>query len=211
MTRQIVERGEVISMVARRAEQERAPLRQMLDYWQSLPATPGGLPARADVEPRAIEDLLDRAFLLEALTPEIALLRVAGGHLSDLIARDATGLAFSDLFAADAVLTLRRAVRDVFAARQGVELELVAHELEPGAPLVGSLILLPLRAEDGRVSRALGCLVTRGRIGYAPRRFSITANRLIALPASKEICAASTVRHTKKAQPQPRLRLVVSN
>ena len=40
-----------------------------------------------------------------------------------------------------------------------------------------TLVMLPLRSDLGDVSRALGCLVTRGVSGRAPRRFEIMSCR----------------------------------
>ena len=37
------------------------------------------------------------------------------------------------------------------------------------------MILLPLKSDLGDISRALGCLVAKGDMGSAPRRFEITS------------------------------------
>ena len=47
---------------------------------------------------------------------------------------------------------------------------------DPSRPAIEArMLLLPLKSDLGDVSRALGCLVTKGEIGLAPRRFELVS------------------------------------
>jgi len=123
------------------------------------------VPKRADIDPRGIEPLISSAFIAERIAPGVARLRVAGVHLNDLMGmevrgmplatfieprdRDAFALRLVDLFDGPAIL------RFALRGRRGI-----------GRPaLGGTMMLLPLRSDLGDISRALGCLVTRGPVG----------------------------------------------
>ncbi|KMK67470.1 PAS domain-containing protein [Puniceibacterium sp. IMCC21224] len=164
----------VVSMMNPANERRLAPLRQVESYWQAL-CGPDAVPLRSQIDPRGIEGALENAFLAERIAPSLAKMRVAGSHLSDLMGMEVAGMPLSALFTHPARAELGDAVTQLFADPAVVRINLRA---EPGfgkPDLEGALILMPLRSDMGDVTRALGCLVTSGRIGRAPRRFEITS------------------------------------
>jgi len=146
-------------------------------YWSAM--RKGGLvPRRSDIDPRGIEPLLAEAFVAERIAPGLARLRIAGNHLSDLMGMEVRGMPLSSFLLPADRDRLADLLVDVFDAPATIDLRLTA-EARPGqAPLTGRMVLMPLRSDLGDISRALGCLVTDGPLGRAPRRFAITSSKV---------------------------------
>ncbi|MWB77364.1 PAS domain-containing protein [Pseudooceanicola sp. 216_PA32_1] len=147
-------------------------IREVEGYWQALRA--GRLvPRRSEIDPRGIERSLEYAFILERIAPGIARLRIAGSHLSDLMGMEVRGMPISSFFTPAARNLASDVLEQVFDGPATAELSLSA-ERGVGKPAIDArMILLPMKSDLGDISRALGCLSTRGAIGRAPRRFVV--------------------------------------
>lgn len=144
-------------------------------YWEGLRA--GRLvPRRSEIDPRGIERALEHAFILERVAPGIARTRIAGAHLNDLMGMDIRGMPLSALATVAARRELSETLERVFDAPAKARIALRAQDGMGKPALEGRMILLPLKSDLGDVTRLLGCLVTAGRIGRAPRRFDIVSN-----------------------------------
>jgi len=153
-----------------------ANLRALHAYWNE--ARRGQeVPKRADIDPRRIEPLLSNAFISERIAPGVTRLRVAGMHLSDIMGMEVRGMPLSCLISPPARDAFALHLVDLFDGPAALRMELRS----PGAlgrpEMRATLVMLPLRSDLGDVSRALGCLVTRGVSGRAPRRFEIMSCR----------------------------------
>ncbi len=146
------------------------PLRQVEAYWQAR-CVAGQVPPRSAIDPRGIEAALHHAFVAEEIAPGHARLRLGGSHLCDLMGMEVRGMPLSALITPRARPRLSQALTQVFAGPARAVLTLAAERRLGKPALAGRLLLLPLSDDLGRVTRALGCLVTDGRIGRAPRRF----------------------------------------
>ena len=149
-------------------------LQELEAYWQALRA--GRLvPLRSDLNPRGIENVLDEAFIIERIAPGIARIRVAGSHLNELVGMDVRGMPLTTLFTPNARNLIKDDVDAVFTGPKTMELKL-SSETGIGKPaLVAQMLLLPMRSDMGDITRALGVLVTRGRVRRGPRRFDLSA------------------------------------
>ncbi|MEM6742059.1 MAG: PAS domain-containing protein, partial [Pseudomonadota bacterium] len=146
-------------------------------YWQGLRGT-RLVPARADVDPRQIEDALEYAFILERIAPGMGRFRLAGMHLNDLMGMEVRGMPMTAFFTPEARKMVSVALERVFADPAIVRLTL-SGETGLGRPALDArLLLLPLKSDFGDVSRALGCLVTAGPLGRSPRRFAVRAEEI---------------------------------
>jgi hypothetical protein len=58
-------------------------------------------------------------------------------------------------------------------------------------------MLLPLRSDLGDVSRALGCLVSHGRIGRPVRRFAIARSETLPLSSAAPVGRARPLKAIK--------------
>ncbi|MDX5401046.1 MAG: PAS domain-containing protein [Rhodobacterales bacterium] len=146
-------------------------------YWHALRGR-RAVPRRAEVDPRGIENALEYAFIAEHVAPGIGRLRIAGGHLADILGMEVRGMPLSGFFLPGARSDLAACIEKVCTDPTIATLTLQA---EPGIGkpvLEARLLLLPLCDEAGEVNRILGCLDSNGSIGRSPRRFSILSRRL---------------------------------
>lgn len=193
---------------------------QVQAYWAVL-AADGSVPLRRQIDPRGIEDCLEYAFILERIAPGVARFRVAGRHMSDLMGLDVHGMPISAMFEPAA----RQGLGDLIEATCG-EINCVTASLKSAghigrAPLSARMFMAPLKSDEGRVDRILGCLQTQGRIGRQPRRFVISeANTMLCTDLlTHENEAVQPILQAEPVQPQttkpgthgPALRLVSDN
>lgn len=167
------EGAEVISLgQTLTSEPRRGALAEIDAYWHALRGT-RLVPARSDVDPRGIEGALSFAFIVERIAPGHARIRIAGTHLTDLMGMEVRGMPLSALFEPQARPNLQGAVRCLFED-PAIQTFHLTSEGRIGKPaLKARMALYPLRNDLGDISRALGCLVTEGTLGRAPRRFNI--------------------------------------
>lgn len=142
-------------------------------YWTSMRRN-GDVPLRTEIDPRGIESLLSNAFVAEKIAPGIARMRIAGTHLCDVMGLEVRGMPISSLIEPEDRDRLADVLVDLFDRPATLRLTLAAKGGQEKTPLLGTMLILPLRSDLGDISRALGCLVTQGSIGTTPRRFAIT-------------------------------------
>ena len=146
-------------------------------YWEGLRAG-RQLPLRSEVDPRGIERALEYAFVLERIAPQVARFRLAGMHLNDLMGMEVRGMPLTSFFLPQTRDRVGGIVEQVFQGPAIADLSLTA-EGGPGKPALDArLLVLPLKSDLGDVSRALGCLISDGQIGRAPRRFDLAEARI---------------------------------
>lgn len=165
---------------ARQEPRVEAHLRALHAYWTE--ARRGqDVPKRADIDPRRIEPLLSNAFIAERIAPGVTRLRVAGMHLSEIMGMEVRGMPLSCLIAPPARDAFALHLVDLFEGPATLRMELRSTGGLGQPDLRATLVMLPLRSDLGDVSRALGCLLTRGTVGRRPRRFEIMNCRVSAL------------------------------
>ncbi|MGJ5619188.1 PAS domain-containing protein [Sulfitobacter sp. MF3-043] len=162
----------VVSMSDYQSDSGFAIIAQIEAYWEALR---GGnlLPKRSEVDPRGIEAALEYAFILERIAPGIARMRIAGSHLNELMGMEVRGMPLTAMFAPNARRQIADGLEDVFQTPATASLRLTSPGGVRRVTLDARMVLLPLKSDLGDVSRALGCLVSRGDIGTAPRRFDL--------------------------------------
>ncbi len=161
---------DVVSMTDREKMRRLAPLRQVEAYWHGLCAR-DAVPLRSQIDPRGMEDALESAFLMERIAPTMAKIRVAGTHLNDLMGMQIAGMPLSSLIAPSDRERFGQAVAELFAGPCIVRIDLTAEGGFGKPDMEANMVLLPLRSDFGDQTRALGALVSHGRIGRTPRRF----------------------------------------
>lgn len=141
-------------------------------HWSAL-ADGRIMPHRNDIDPRALEPILDRCFLLEQFAPGMARFRFAGQNVADLMAMDLRGMPFSALFAADAREAVEDTLTAVFAEPARCELVVQSQRRGLRGRAAGQILILPLRDNAGEVTRAIGCLSLGGTRITAPQRLDV--------------------------------------
>ncbi|MDR9393481.1 MAG: PAS domain-containing protein [Roseovarius sp.] len=147
-------------------------LRDLLGYWDAMRGQ-DDVPRREDIDPRRIEPLLAHAFIAERIAPGQSRLRIAGSHLRDLMGMEVRGMPVSCFVEPGSRAQLADRTVELFDAPALVRFSLRA------AGTSGTLLMLPLRSDLGDISRALGCLVTGASAAPPPRRFEISASRVL--------------------------------
>lgn len=141
-------------------------------YWDGL-ANGSRPPARADIDPRGLEEALEYAFILERIAPGIGRFRLAGMHLNDLMGMEVRGMPLTAMFTAAARKQVSALTEAVCADPQIATLTLQSKG-GIGRPSIDSKMLMaPLLDETGQITRILGCFQSKGQVGRQPRRFDV--------------------------------------
>jgi hypothetical protein len=170
----------VSSMSKHQSHSGSAALSLVEAYWDALRAG-REMPKRSEIDPRGIESALEHAFILERVAPGVARMRIAGSHLHDIMGMEARGMPITAFFEQDARLKIAGLLEEVFQTPATAEVLMQSSASLGQSTLEARMILLPLKSDLGDVSRILGCMVSLGDIGTAPRRFdvrSVTTRKL---------------------------------
>ena len=151
-------------------------LAAMRRYWESR-RQGRAVPSRQDISPVGLHPALEFAFILERIAPGAARFRLAGRHLIDLMGMEVRGMPLCAVMQPGARGRLSDVLETVFQGPQIAEVTLLSPSAYGRGELTGTMLLLPLRSDLGDVTRALGCLVTEGSLGMAPRRFDLVSDR----------------------------------
>ncbi len=162
----------LVSLNEHKRPKRHPALVQIEGYWETLRGQ-RLMPNRSEVDPRGLTGALEYAFVLERIAPGLARFRVAGRHLSDLMGMEVRGMPMSATFTPDSRPKLSTALEAAFHEPAQIRMQIAGEEGAGRLPLEGELLILPLRSDDGNVSRALGCIVMDGKIGRQPRRITI--------------------------------------
>lgn len=203
-----------------RGGQNLSPIRQAEAYWTALRAG-GAVPKRSQIDPRGLENLLGRAFILERVAPGVARFRLAGHHLSEVFGLELRGMPLTALFVSESRSRAAAALEHLFDAPAVAEFALHSPMRLGLSRLEARMILLPLRDESGAVSRALGVMVADGvPSGSKPRRFELADVDLRPVLNADDPtpCTIATqgepargfADRTEAFKPHPNLKLVVS-
>ncbi|MCK4862455.1 MAG: PAS domain-containing protein, partial [Rhodobacteraceae bacterium] len=65
-------------------------IQTLRSHWESLRIN-GGIPLRADIDPRQIPDVLDSLFIFERLNPQDVRVRIAGLTLCEMMGMEVRG------------------------------------------------------------------------------------------------------------------------
>ena len=150
-----------------------AGLSELEIYWNTLRR--GRLvPLRSELDRRGLVNLIDGAFILERVEPRVARLRVAGSLLTEIIGLEVRGMPMTTLSTSGSRELMSDAIEQVFKGPKSAFLQFSCETGIGKPPLEAQMLILPLRSDMGDVTRAIGYLAIRGKIGRAPRRFEFT-------------------------------------
>lgn len=172
----------ILDMTEFRPEAGYSAISQVEAYWEALRGA-RLMPKRSEIDPRGIESALEYTFVLERIAPGMARIRIAGSHLGDLMGMEVRGMPLTSLITPPGRRQINDLLEEVFQRPATCEVRLNAETTATKPPLDGRLMLLPLKSDLGDVSRILGCLVARGEIGHAPRRFDVVGAKIRAITA----------------------------
>ncbi|WP_037309176.1 PAS domain-containing protein [Ruegeria halocynthiae] len=208
--------GKIVAMDRFDSGRSLSPIRQAEAYWTAL-LDGNGVPKRAQIDPRGLENVLEYTFILERIAPGLARYRLAGSHLNALAGMEVRGMPITAFFESGARQEITDVLEQVFAGPSIAELELTSAGKRGRMHMQAHMILLPLKSDLGDVSRILGVMVSDGAIGATPRRFSVSDSRVRAVsdvqapqtPAAK-LAAGFAEEQDEFKKPGSHLRLVAS-
>ena len=164
----------IVSLAEFREQAQQGALSQIEAYWEGL-RNGRIMPSRSEVDPRGIAGALENAFILERVARGVGRFRLAGMHLNDILGMEVRGMPLTALILPESRDEVSSVVTAVFDEPAIARLNLASDTGLGRSPMEARMVLLPLRSDLGDVSRILGCFVAEGKIGRAPRRFSITS------------------------------------
>ena len=188
MSQNSVTQSNVVALWQRRDAMINPVVSDLIRYWEGL-RQGADVPRRADVDPRQIKEALSYSFILDHVRPGTVRFRLAGQHLTELMGMDVRGMPLRSFFELTDRKRLMEHVEMVFEGPCSLDIDLVS-DAQGRAPLDGRMTLMPLKGSDGRVSRALGIMVTDGVIGLPPRRFRIRRPALHPIQPGKPVSDA---------------------
>lgn len=208
--------GDTTPSASRTVTLDHPHLQALEDYWRSLRKA-AEIPARIDLNPAQIAQVLPYAFILQRVAPGTARFRVAGHRVHDLLRMDPRGMPFSTLFAQEDHDELRRHLERSFSDPAVIGLPLVSAGTLLRPAIEGAVLLLPMRDSAGENTRTLGAIVTQSHHGTRPRRFALlrTARIREERLAPDKPALVSLMPRPQRPRPdaiqRPALRLVVNN
>lgn len=172
----------VVQLLHYRKPMKNPVLVEMLEYWERL--RDGRIaPQRSEIDPRQIENALEHAFILERAQPNHVRFRIAGMQLCDLMGMEVRGMPANALIAPESRDAFDQIIHQVFDGPEIVELHLEA--ARPGLKsLAAQMLLLPMKSDQGEMSRILGCLVADGQTGTPPHRFVLAGKKVTRIIAT---------------------------
>jgi hypothetical protein len=176
----------VIYMDRFRSGKSLTPLRQAEAYWTAL-RDGRDVPDRSDIDPRGLENVLPYTFVLERIAPGIARFRVAGQHLQQLANLEVRGMPISAFMTAASRGGFQTTLETVFEKPAVAELSLSLQGTGGRGQSEARMILLPLRSDQGDITRALGVLVAEDTGGSVPCRFEVTSTQLRSVDGSESL------------------------
>ncbi len=184
----------VVSIQPSRNRAKFPAIAQIEAYWEGL-RNGRPMPARSEVDPRGLTEVLEYAFILEKVAPGLARIRLAGSHINDLMGMEVRGMPVSSLFLPEARAELQKALETAFTGPASVRFNLAGDTGFTRPSLEAQMYFAPLKDETGAPTRILGALQSSGRIGRAPRRFNIRNMEVNAL--LQEVGEAAPNRNTR--------------
>ncbi len=130
--------------------------RDLLAYWYRL-AAGRQAPRRDEIQPRDIKRHLPEMFILELERPGTFTFRLAGTALCANYGFELRGEDFSSFWQGQGRATMTGLLERVVGNAEPVLVELAAESMRE-RQVRFELMLLPLAAADGRLSRVLGCM-----------------------------------------------------
>lgn len=154
------------------ASRELEPIDRLWTYWNSL-RTDGPVPKRSAVKPLELGALLDYAFVVEHNPFCGAKFRVVGTSVTDLLGIDVRGMPVGALLTPSVRSRFVDPLKSVFQGPSTLTARFISSAENSNDVVTSSAMFLPMANESGDVTCALGCWVTDGALGAAPRHFDV--------------------------------------
>lgn len=160
-------------------------IKDLFGYWDQLRGERLA-PTRSEIDPRKIRGTLEHTFILEAVKNGAPRFRLAGIEVCDLLGMELRGMPIDALFEPVDRNMLADIVTDVFQEPHIAQLRLCG-QLAGGRSVLGHMILIPLRDENGDISRILGAATLDHELMRPPVRFTIQSKSITRIVSKQEM------------------------
>lgn len=163
--------GSVVNLFKQGPHMKNQIILDLLSYWETLR---GGrlVPARSDIDPRAIKNCLPHTFVLEKSRAGISRFRLAGMQVCNLLGMELRSMPALSLINPDDRDKFVKVLNAVMDNPQIVELHL-SGEAYGNKRIKAQMLLMPMVDREHDVSRILGCIILETPLTRAPIRFDI--------------------------------------
>lgn len=151
-------------------------IKDLFSYWDQLRGKRLA-PNRSEIDPRKIKSTLEHTFILEVVKNGAPRFRLAGIEVCDLLGMELRGMPIDALFEPVDRKILSKIVDDVFQTPHIALLRLEG-QLAGGRSVLGHMILMPLRDENGELTRILGAATLDHELMRPPVRFTIRSKNI---------------------------------
>lgn len=176
--------AEIVSLWQHKVRTDTSAIADLRAYWEELRCG-RMVPLRSEIDPREISGSLEYGFILERIQPGAIRFRLAGVHLSDLMGMEVRGMPMRSFISPTCRARFSAMLERVFTKPEVHEYIMVSED-SAGSMLKARMLILPLRSENGKIDRAIGCLTTEGVMGLSPRRFRVLETRVKNLTTGDE-------------------------
>ena len=160
-------------------------IKDLFSYWDQLRGERLA-PTRSEIDPRRIKGTLEHTFILEAVQNGAPRFRLAGIEVCDLMGMELRGMPIDALFEPVDREQLSQIVSDVLHAPHIAQLR-VGGQLAGGRSVLGHLIMMPLRDENGDITRILGAATLDHELMRPPVRFTIQSKNITRIVSKKDM------------------------
>jgi hypothetical protein len=185
MRHRIETEANIIPLFAQDTQVKSKIIQDLFAYWDHLRGD-RLVPTRSEIDPRKIKGTLEHTFILEAVQKGAPRFRLAGIEVCDLLGMELRGMPCDALFEPvdrEMVLNL---VNQVLDAPHIAELRLEG-QLAGGRSVLGRMILMPLRDENGDLTRILGAATLDHELMRPPVRFTIKSKNITRIVSSQDL------------------------
>jgi len=160
-------------------------IKQLFSYWDDLRGDRIA-PTRAEIDPRKIKGTLEHTFILEAVKTGSPKFRLAGIEVCDLLGMELRGMPSHTLIEEIDRDDFNAIVAQVLATPQIVELRLQG-QVAGGRHITGRMILMPLKDDQGALTRILGAVTLDRELLRPPIRFTVERKNVTRIVNTKSL------------------------
>ena len=160
-------------------------IKDLFGYWDHLRGERLA-PIRSEIDPRKIKGTLEHTFILEAVQNGSPRFRLAGIEVCDLLGMELRGMPIEALFEPVDREMLSTIVTNVLQIPHIAQLRLEG-QLAGGRSVLGHMILMPLRDENGDITRILGAATLDRELLRPPVRFTIQSKHITRIISAQDM------------------------
>ena len=164
-------------------------LSDLFTYWEQL-RQGREVPARSELDPRAIRSGIHHTFILEMSGPEDFRFRIAGSKVCDLLGLELRSMPARSLIDPIDRASFDEALMSIVERSEVAEIRLESATAKQSG-VQGRMLLMPMSDDKGNITRIFGGITVDTPVTHPPLRFEIKDIRTKRIVAGRETEAPS--------------------